>query len=121
MDVVGYAEMKNLHFQMIDLIIANKSILKETGILLGIIKIIIWIQYCEQGYLLPERKLFLEALAMLENTKMRIRLGMMERQRIESESPMVTNNLSRTDEEDYDAAFASAEAAVSDFTNLIEQ
>lgn len=87
--------MKDLHFQIIDLILINKSILKETGTLPDINKIITWIECCEQGYLVPERKLFIQALAILENISMRINLGMEERQRIEFESPMANNNLGK--------------------------
>ncbi len=120
-DIVNYEEMKFLHFQMIDLIATNKSILKETGTLVEAKKIIAWMECCEQGSIKAERKLFVEGLAMLENIKVRINLGMEERQRIENESPMNANNLSTRDEEYYNKASANSNNIVSDLTNLIEQ
>ncbi len=121
-EVARPEELQELHAQLEKLVTHHQAALQEVEGLKDAERIITWIERCEEGSAIAERKLYHEGLEMLEKINTSLHLAMEEQQRIEEESPSVASdvNLRGREAERYAKASGRANEVVSTLEHLAD-
>ena len=111
-------ELHKLESQLETLVTHHFAALKEEQALVDIQKLQQWIDACQEGSAIAERRLFQDGLILLESVKQKLALALQEEQRMTEESPAAATTAKGRTAERLAQASSQASEALSTLAHL---
>lgn len=117
-DVVSPDELKQLHAQIDKLLTHHQQVLDAEDVRSDVERILRWVERCEEGSIVAERKLYQEGISVLETVTSRLKLAHEEQLRLQDESPAVAAKSQSRQAERFSKAARNANKALSTLSTL---